>query len=64
MINIVKTIICDRCKKVIENDDLVWFINQRGEYGSMYDSEHISIDICDSCLDDFMEMLGMNELDD
>jgi len=63
MINIVKTVVCDRCKKVIEDGEPIWFISQQGEYGSMYDNEFVSVEICDDCLDDFMGMVRLDRLE-
>ena len=64
MINIIKTVICDRCKKEIEDGEPIWFINQQGEYGSMYDNKCVSVEICDNCLDDFMVMAGLGDIRD
>jgi len=56
MINLADCIvICNRCgKEIIENKDHVWFINQLAGYGSIYDGDFISKEICDECLEEFL----------
>jgi len=41
---------CDRCEYVFSDGDQIWWINQIGEYGSVYDGENISKKLCDSCV--------------
>jgi len=41
---------CDRCGCVFGDGDQIWWINQIGEYGSVYDGENISKKLCDSCV--------------
>ena len=37
MINLADCIvICDRCGKIIDENNQVWFINQLAEYGSIF----------------------------
>ena len=45
---------CDRCDYVFNNGDQIWYINQIGEYGSMYDGDVISKKICENCLEKFL----------
>ena len=55
MINLADCIvICDRCGKIIDENNQVWFINQLAEYGSIYDGDFISKEICDDCLENFL----------
>jgi len=49
-------VVCDRCKKEIVDDDYeqYWSISQYAGYGSQFDGEWISKQICDECLGEFL----------
>ena len=60
--NILNSIvICDKCGKIIHDYDQIWFIRQLASYGSNYDGEYISKEICETCLDNFFGV-GEGEL--
>jgi hypothetical protein len=43
---------CDRCKKELDNNEQVWFINQMGEYNSSCrDGQNVQVKVCDSCFE-------------
>jgi len=42
---------CDKCGYVFGEDEQIWYINQQGQYGSVYDGENISKKLCDSCVE-------------
>ena len=46
---------CNKCGREIENGEPVWFINQYGVYGSVYDNERLTKEFCDKCLERFLE---------
>ena len=46
---------CDKCGYVFGDGDQIWWINQIGEYGSVYDGENISKKLCDSCVEILMD---------
>jgi len=51
-----KPMVCRKCDKLLDRHfDPSWQINQVGGYGSQWDNERITIDLCESCL---MEFLG------
>lgn len=50
-----KPLVCKKCDKLLEkNVDLAWRINQVGEYGSQWDSERLTVDLCENCLTEFI----------
>jgi len=60
--NILNSIvICDKCGKIILDYDEIWFIRQLASYGSNYDGEYISKEICETCLEKFFGV-GKGEL--
>jgi len=53
MKNILNSVvICDKCGKILDYDE-VWFIRQLASYGSSYDGDYISKEICENCLEIF-----------
>jgi Fe2+ or Zn2+ uptake regulation protein len=56
MINLVKQIVvCDKCGRVIDEHDQIWFLNQMAGYSSELDGEELHKEFCDGCL---MEFIG------
>jgi len=46
--------VCYRCGHVFDEDEHVWYIRQQAVYGSQLDGSEVSIQICDTCLVDFL----------
>jgi predicted Zn-ribbon and HTH transcriptional regulator len=45
---------CDKCGHVFDKDDQVWVINQKGQYGSVFDGDWICKRLCDDCVSGFV----------
>lgn len=41
---------CDKCGYVFQEEDQIWYINQQGEYESIYDGDWICKKLCDKCI--------------
>ena len=46
---------CDRCGYVFSDDEQIWYINQQGQYGSVYDGDWVCKRLCDSCVEVLMD---------
>ena len=47
---------CDKCGYVFEEDEQIWYINQQGQYGSMYDGDWLVKKLCDRCVEVLMDI--------
>jgi len=46
---------CDKCGYVFSEDEQIWYINQQGQYGSVYDGDWICKKLCDRCVEVLMD---------
>jgi len=46
---------CDKCGYVFGDEEQIWYINQQGQYGSMYDGDWICKRLCDNCVEVLMD---------
>ena len=46
---------CDKCGYIFSEDEQVWYINQQGQYGSVYDGEWVCKRLCDRCVEILMD---------
>lgn len=54
---------CDKCGYEFAEEDQMWFINQRGEWGSIHDGDLISVRLCDNCVSYFINKVPSNNYD-
>ena len=46
---------CDKCGYVFSDDGQIWYINQQGQYGSVYDGDWLVKKLCDRCVEVLMD---------
>jgi len=52
----MKIYICDKCHKEIVCPEMIWKLDGTGNYGSVFDGDHIHKHFCDECLKKFLSI--------